>query len=30
LRGVEGMLLPFGYTKDRLSEFFNAKNPRSG
>jgi DNA polymerase elongation subunit (family B) len=30
LRGAEGMLLPFGYTKERLSEFFNAKSPRKG
>jgi len=28
LRGVEGMLLPFGYDKERLSAMFNAKNPR--
>jgi hypothetical protein len=30
LRGAEGMLLPFGYTKEKLSEFFNAKSPRKG
>jgi DNA polymerase elongation subunit (family B) len=30
LRGAEGMLLPFGYTREKLSEFFNAKSPRKG
>lgn len=28
LRGVEGMLLPFGYNMERLSEVFCARNPR--
>jgi DNA polymerase elongation subunit (family B) len=30
LRGVEGMLLPFGYDMERLSEIFSSKNPRKG
>jgi len=29
LRGVEGMLLPFGYDMERLSATFDTKNPRS-
>jgi DNA polymerase elongation subunit (family B) len=28
LRGVEGMLLPFGYDKKRLAEIFGARSPR--
>ena len=28
LRGVEGMLLPFGYDMEKLSQMFEAKNPR--
>ncbi len=28
LRGAEGMLLPFGYNMERLSEIFSSKNPR--
>jgi DNA polymerase elongation subunit (family B) len=28
LRGVEGMLLPFGYNMEKLSELFSSKNPR--
>gem|GEM_PF-237527 len=28
LRGVEGMLLPFGYDIERLSRIFRSKNPR--
>lgn len=28
LRGVEGMLLPFGYDRSRLMHIFGAKNPR--
>ncbi len=30
LRGVEGMLLPFGYDMERLSKVFGAVNPRKG
>jgi DNA polymerase elongation subunit (family B) len=30
LRGVEGMLLPFGFDMPRLSTIFDAKNPRKG
>lgn len=28
LRGVEGMLLPFGYDREKLSEIFHARRPR--
>jgi hypothetical protein len=28
LRGVEGMLLPFGYDMEKLSEIFGSRNPR--
>ena len=28
LRGAEGMLLPFGYDKERLAGMFGARNPR--
>jgi DNA polymerase elongation subunit (family B) len=30
LRGVEGMLLPFGFDRERLSGIFGARNPRGG
>ncbi len=30
LRGAEGMLLPFGYTMERLAQMFGAKSPRKG
>jgi DNA polymerase elongation subunit (family B) len=30
LRGAEGMLLPFGYTVERLAQTFGAKSPRRG
>ena len=30
LRGVESMLLPFGYDMDRLSQLFDAEKPRKG
>jgi DNA polymerase elongation subunit (family B) len=30
LRGVEGMLSPFGFDKEKLSEIFGARNPRKG
>jgi len=28
LRGVEGMLLPFGYDKERLADIFGPRSPR--
>ena len=30
LRGIEGLLLPFGFDKEKLSEIFGARNPRKG
>jgi len=30
LRGAEGMLLPFGYTREKLFEIFEARSPRKG